>query len=230
MISINCSSFSYVEGKQILSPISFEIASNECVGVIGANGCGKSTFFQAILGLEPLSKICTVLTSGRKIETPCTAIQAVLQTPLLFEWMSVEENILFAADRWNGNLSQIIEDFNLREILKEKVSSLSGGQVQRVNIARTFVNPPSLLLLDEPFNHLDVHWKKKLSNHLVEYSKKLGITMIMISHDLDAIFTSCSRFIVVDGPSLHVRKDFARPESRTEFVELVHNSLESIAV
>jgi len=170
------------------------VQQGELVGLFGPSGIGKSTLLRMIAGLtEPDEGVILVndaiwYDSSRKICLPVEErkIGMVFQEPHLFPNMTVEGNLRFSMqpDFSKELYNELLSTFGLTELIHRKPTMLSGGQCQRVALARTLVNQPHLLLLDEPFSSLDWTLRWRLQTVLLDWHKRLGYTTILVSHDL----------------------------------------------
>ncbi|MBQ3336111.1 MAG: ATP-binding cassette domain-containing protein [Selenomonadaceae bacterium] len=199
---------------------------DEIFALLGASGCGKSMTLKCIAGIETpdAGKIIlngrTLFDSAKKINLPPQARRAgfLFQNCALFPNMTVAENILFAAT--GDKLSKLKENlarFRLDGLENAYPSRLSGGQLQRVALARVLTSHAEFLLLDEPFSALDSHLKWQLELQLAEIFKLYGAA-ILVSHDRGEIFRLANSVAVMDAGKLDaqgsVREIFARPPTR----------------
>ncbi|MEM1047904.1 MAG: ABC transporter ATP-binding protein [Pseudomonadota bacterium] len=180
---------------EALRDISFEVAANEICVILGPSGCGKSTVLRMIAGLEEPSKGSLVL-DGHPIEGPDRERGMVFQAYTSFDWLSVRGNVEYGM-RINGvpaakrqeRARQFIDLVHLSDFADAYPSQLSGGMKQRVAIARTLANDPSLLLMDEPFGALDAETRWHMQELLIEIARAQDTTIVMVTHDIEeAIF------------------------------------------
>jgi ABC-type sulfate/molybdate transport systems ATPase subunit len=115
------------------------------------------------------------------------------------------------AQQQKARVEELLNVLGISELAQRKVSDLSGGQAQRVAIARTIVLQPSLLLLDEPFSALDAATRKELQQWLLDLRRKLGLTVILVTHDIDEAFELADRILVL-GPLGTAPTEFAISE------------------
>ena len=212
LLSFSHVDFSYPHHK-VFENISFEINKGECIGLIGPNGCGKSTLFKLILGLLTPTRGTVALHTLHKKDhhkgrgTSCCVgyvPQHVHHDPLFPA--SVLEIILMGAvsqiDWKRSELKRIeqtaldwLEKFNLTKHRNRPFNALSGGQMQKVLLIRALVLNPSLILLDEPTNHIDAASKTFILDFVKTLKKDK--TIIMIMHDFDALIGSVDRILSV---------------------------------
>lgn len=174
----------------------FELSINdgEFLTLFGASGAGKTTLLRCIAGLEtPQSGIIDVdgetwFDAAKKINLPPQkrSVGFVFQDYALFPTMSVRQNLLFAAEtaEQKKGIDELIELVELGNLADRFPSALSGGQKQRVALARALVRRPKILLLDEPLSALDPAMRQKLQNELALIHDKLGVTTLLVSHDI----------------------------------------------
>ena len=199
---------------------------DEIFALLGASGCGKSMTLKCIAGIETpdAGKIIldgrTLFDSAKKINLPPQARRAgfLFQNCALFPNMTVAENILFAATGDKiSKLKENLSRFRLDGLENAYPSQLSGGQLQRVALARVLTSHAEFLLLDEPFSALDSHLKWQLELQLAEIFKLYGAA-ILVSHDRGEIFRLANSVAVMDAGKLDaqgsVREIFARPTTR----------------
>lgn len=190
-----------LNGIVILENISFEIHENELVSIIGPNGGGKTTLLKLILGInKPTSG--TIEFHDRNISIGYLPQR---KTDLFDFPISVYDFILLA--RYGGVLKSFTEDdhkktiktvmkVGIEKLLKKRLSNLSGGELQKVLLARAIVNDPQLLILDEPTSFIDVKSQNEFYNLLFELKEKMSI--ILVTHDLGAISTKINRIICLN--------------------------------
>lgn len=185
--------------------IDLEVAHGEVVALIGPSGCGKSTLLRVMAGLEPLTS-GTVEWAARDGGRPSVGI--AFQQPLLLPWLDVRENIALglryaanAGARSDGAVDRIIEEFGLAELSHYYPDEISGGQAQRVALARTAVVRPEVILLDEPFGALDPVTRASLQRWLVGIQQALDLTVVIVTHDLDEAIVLGDRIaLLTPGP------------------------------
>jgi NitT/TauT family transport system ATP-binding protein len=206
ILRVNALSKSFQAGKQnviALRNISFETHRREFLCIIGPSGCGKSTLVRILAGLEGQSE-GEVLLDGRPVKGPGRERGMVFQGYTLFPWLTVKKNVMFGlrmnnvsrveaakqADEWLGLIG-------LNKFADAYPHQLSGGMKQRVAIIRALVNHPRILLMDEPFSALDAQTRARMQAYLLEIWKKVDITIIFITHDLDEAIFLADRILVL---------------------------------
>ena len=182
-------------------------------GLLGASGCGKSMTLKCIAGVETPDEGRIVLDgetlfdSARGINLPPQkrGVGYLFQHYALFPHMTVERNILCGL---HGEKDKAVRQQRLREMIamlqlegleKHRPAELSGGQAQRVALARMLVSRPRLLLLDEPFSALDSHLRDQLQPQFLSLLRSYGRQAVMVTHSRDEAYHLCSRLCVMDG-------------------------------
>ncbi len=211
---------------EVLHDVDIHISDGEFISIIGASGCGKSTLLRMIVGLEHPTE-GELLIGGRKIEKPSVDVGMIFQESRLYPWLTVEKNIEFGIheklpkNRKKELVQKYVELVGLKNFEKAFPHQLSGGMQQRVSIARTLINHPSVLLLDEPFGALDALTRINMQNEILKIWEQEKVTMILITHDIDeAIFLSDRIFIMGKNPGEIKREipvNMSRPRSRNSY-------------
>ncbi len=198
-------------GKPVVNGLSFYVNQNEVVGLLGPNGAGKTTAFYMTIGLIS-SDSGQVFFKNKDISNLPIHKRAKLglgylaQEPSVFRHLSVEENILCILETLNlsknetkERLTKLLAELNLTHLRKEKAISLSGGERRRLEITRSLVREPSLLLLDEPFANIDPLAVQDVK-HLIKILKKKNIGVLITDHNAREIFSIVDRsYIVQEG-------------------------------
>ena len=198
--------------KVALNHVSFDVEDGEFLSILGPSGCGKTTILRILMGLmEPTSG--HVYKNGKEITNlPASerGMGIVFQNYALFENMTVLGNVEYAL-RFRPELKkdarkialEQLEIVGLMEHINKKPHMLSGGQQQRVAIARTLALRPDVILFDEPMSALDVATRLTLRAELKNIQKRLGTTMIYITHDQEEAFAMSDHIIVMDNAVIH---------------------------
>jgi NitT/TauT family transport system ATP-binding protein/sulfonate transport system ATP-binding protein len=192
------------ESLPVLEDISLSIKPGEFVSIVGSSGCGKSTLLKLIIGLEDDYQ-GELLLDGRRIAGTSLERGIVFQEHRLFPWLTVEQNIgigllnntKLSGEEKRKSIQEHIELVGLTEFANAYPYQLSGGMSQRVAIARALVNRPEVLLLDEPFGALDAFTRAYLQEELQHIWEKEGITMILVTHDVEEAVYLGDRVVVM---------------------------------
>ena len=207
---------SYENGYNILNGLTFSLKKGEVLSFIGDSGSGKSTFLKCLAGLEKINsgKISlnglTIEDNNYSLPVHKRKIGYVFQDYTLFPHLNVKQNICFNLEKkFSKNFESIVSLCKLKHLLNRYPHEISGGEQQRVCIARSLVREPDLILLDEPFSNLDTRIKEVISNELQNIIKKSKITTILVTHDIhDALHISDKIIVFRDG----IIQQFAKPE------------------
>lgn len=186
-------------GKQhVLKNLSLSVEKGQFVTLLGSSGCGKSTLLRVLAGLESINS-GSVYLDGRDITSLAPRkrnIGMIFQQYSLFPTMNVYNNVSFGLrmrginkEQVSNLVSEALKIVNLKGSEKKYPSQLSGGEQQRVALARCIVTKPNVLLLDEPFSAIDAKLRKSLQSKIKEIHKELGMTCIFVTHDQDEAMT-----------------------------------------
>jgi sulfonate transport system ATP-binding protein len=211
---VNGASFEAIRDFSLL------VESGEFVSLVGPSGCGKSTLLRLIAGLDgPDSGLIEI--GGRPVYGPGLDRGIVFQDHRLFPWLSVESNIRLSLRR--SPLPEAQKDRVVRDLIalvglsgfeRAYPHQLSGGMSQRAAIARALAPHPEILLLDEPFGALDSLTRARLQNEFLRIWEHEGITMLMVTHDVEeAVFLS-DRIVVIEPRPGRIRRVLEVPLSR----------------
>ncbi len=187
----------YTEGTDVLQDVSFSLEEGELVVLVGASGCGKTTLLKMINKLIPVSD-GVIRVHGKKLSDWNTielrrSIGYVIQQTGLYPHMKIDRNIGFVPfvkgikkSVWKEKARELIRLVGLDEsYLKRYPRELSGGEAQRVGVARALAADPDIILMDEPFGAVDEITRKKLQDELKSLHKKLKKTILFVTHDID---------------------------------------------
>jgi NitT/TauT family transport system ATP-binding protein len=186
-----------------LDDINFETHRREFLCIVGPSGCGKSTLVRILAGLDRQSA-GQVLLAGQPVTGPGADRGMVFQGYTLFPWLTVKRNVMFGLEMNNHGRSQAerealqwLDLIGLGKYADAYPHQLSGGMKQRVAIARALANQPRILLMDEPFSALDAQTRARMQSYLLEIWRKIDITIVFITHDLDEAVFLADRILVL---------------------------------
>ena len=196
------------DGQRILDGLNLDIHDKEFVTLLGPSGCGKTTTLRLIAGfLEPTSG--KVLLKGEDItgvppyKRP---VNTVFQKYALFPHLNVFENVAFGLrlkkmdeETIRRKVRDMLEVVGLKGFERRSIGQMSGGQQQRVAIARSLVNEPEILLLDEPLGALDLKLRKEMQLELKRLQREMNITFIYVTHDQEEALTMSDTVVVMNG-------------------------------
>jgi sulfonate transport system ATP-binding protein len=210
---------------EAIRDINLNVEDAEIVSIVGTSGCGKSTLLKIVSGLDRATT-GGIFVDGWKIEHPSQKnVGIIFQESRLFPWSNVEKNIDFG-------LSDKLSKEDRRRIIREHVElvglsgfekalpgQLSGGMMQRVSLARTLINRPRALLLDEPFGALDAFTKISMQKEVLRIWEKEKTTMILVTHDIDEAIYLGDRVVVMTSKPGRIKTivpvQLPRPRNRT---------------
>jgi len=194
--------------KEAVKNINFEIKENEIIGLLGPNGCGKTTTIGMILGLlKPTSG--QVLINGFQLEKnrieilkKINFISPYIELP---KKLTVKQNLivygkLYSVKNLNSRIDYLVEELRLQNLLDRVTGELSSGQKNRISLAKAIINNPSVLLLDEPTASLDPETGDFVRTFLENYKKEKKISVLLASHNMDEVKRLCGSVLMMkDG-------------------------------
>ena len=200
-----------IGSKKILTNISFSVGKNEIVGLLGPNGAGKTTAFYIAAGLMFPNQGKVLINNKDITNKPMHAranagLGYLPQESSLFPDLSVENNLFGIAELLKldqkhkiQQVEKVVDEFNLAKILKVKGRMLSGGQRRKVEIARTLICKPEIMLLDEPFAGIDPIAVEEIKDLLLEIANK-NISILITDHNVRETLSLCKKAIILsDG-------------------------------
>lgn len=204
----------YGDQVSVLEDVNLQVHAGEIISILGPSGCGKTTLLRIIAGLEKHSegtvKINDRVVSSQNFSLPPEQrnIGLVVQEKALFPHLTVEKNVTFGIQALKNKTEVALEFLQLFKVdhLKNKYPhEISGGEQQRVALARSMAPNPNLLLLDEPFSALDEKLKMELHKETKKIFKEKGLTVVIVSHDKqEAQFFSDRIFTIENGKALQI--------------------------
>jgi NitT/TauT family transport system ATP-binding protein len=210
------------ESFVVLHDINLSVAEGKFVSIVGPSGCGKSTLLNIIAGIESYDDGAVTIHPKHGKLGLRPRIGYVFQSPRLLNWLTVEKNIQFVLEaqnipqaRWPELVAKSLEMVGLVAQGSNFPLNLSGGMQQRVAVARALVIEPDILLMDEPFSHLDAITARKLRLDLMEILQRAKPTILFVTHDLsEAVFLSDQIYMMSTRPARIFKRvviDIPRP-------------------
>lgn len=201
-MKISCSQLQKKYGENLILDIpSLEIASGEFLGIVGENGTGKSTLLHILAGLD------TDYSGQVQYEDTKTArdvqkeMSLVMQKPFMFS-RSVRKNLAYPLivrgldrDEIAKKVNEQAKRFGLESLMEQRADRLSGGETQKLNLARAIIFSPRLLMLDEPTANVDRDFTRKIEASLLEYYQKNNPTILLVTHSREQAQRLCNQVI-----------------------------------
>ena len=229
------------ESKKAVTNINFKINENEIIGLLGPNGCGKTTTIGMILGLlKPTSG--QILINGLNLEKNKISllhnmnfISPYIELP---KKLKVKQNLIVYGKLYNvknlkDQIDYLAEKLRLTELLNKVTGELSSGQKNRVSLAKALINDPTVLLLDEPTASLDPETGDFVRTFLENYKKEKKISVLLASHNMDEVKRLCnsvlmmkSGVIIDKGTPANLITKYGRKNLEEVFLELVRDKNE----
>lgn len=232
--------------KQVLSEITLHVDAGEFVCIVGPSGTGKTTLIRCISGLaRPTAG--AVLLDGERVSEPPAPLALVSQdySRSLMPWLRVEDNIRLplrgkglTRDEVRERIDTALAAVGLAQAARSYPWQLSGGMQQRVSIARALAYRPEVLIMDEPFASVDAQTRAELEDLILKLQHTTGITVLLVTHDIDESVYLADRVVVLGGSPASVRRelrialgrerDQLTTKSRPDFVQYRAEVLTSI--
>ena len=187
--------------------LNFEIKKGSIIGLLGPNGCGKTTTLGMILGLiKPTSG--TVNINGKDIENEKNRIEILEKINFISPYielpkkLTVKENLIvygkmYSVQNLEEKINSLIVDLNLIDLKNRKTGELSSGQKNRVSLAKSLINDPEILLLDEPTASLDPDTGDYIRGYIQKFAKKNNTTILLASHNMDEVKRLCTKVMMM---------------------------------
>jgi sulfonate transport system ATP-binding protein len=222
----------YFDDLHVLDDISFDVKKGEFLCVVGPTGCGKTTFLNILTRLtEPTSG--ELLIDGEPADPRKHSIAFVFQQPSSYEWQTVEQHIKFglkikrlSKEEIQERTERIIKYMGLGDFRNSYPRELSVSSEQRVIIGRAFAMYPDLLLMDEPYGHMDLKMRFYLEDEVIRLWKEMGSTIVFITHNIEEAVYLAERVLILTNKPARIREevliDLPRPRDVADpkFLEL----------
>ena len=195
------------KGFEAVKNLNFEIKKGSITGLLGPNGCGKTTTIGMILGLIRPTK-GEVLINNKDIEIEKNRISVLEKMNFISPYvelpkkLSVKENLIvygkmYEVKNLQNRINTLCNDLNLKEFLNKKTGELSSGQKNRVSLAKSLINNPEILLLDEPTASLDPDTGDYVRSYIENYAKKNNTTILLASHNMSEVERLCGNIMMM---------------------------------
>ena len=198
---------------EVLRDLTFDVYENEFLVIFGPGQCGKTTLLNMLAGLEPSDG--TVFHNGKTVEMPEPSRAMVYQTMALFPWMTVMDNVAFSQKvkkipkKERAQIAQkFIDLVGLTGFEKSFPIQLSGGMKQRVGIARAYCSDPDVLLMDEPFGHLDAQTRYMMQESIEEIWEKEKRTVVFVTNNIEEALYLADRIILLSDCPSQIRAEY----------------------
>ena len=214
--------------RKVIENLDLEVRRGEILVIVGGSGVGKTTLLHALAGLNPVDE--------GSIEIASSGL--VFQQPLLLPWLSVRQNVKlgfrFKANRGKltggkkaleAQVDALLAKLGIAQLANRKPSELSGGQAQRVAIARTIITAPDILLLDEPFSALDAATRSNLQQWLLGLRETLSLTIVLVTHDIDEAITLGDRIVLLGEPGQPLTEYRGEASAKAEIIAQLEYSI-----
>jgi NitT/TauT family transport system ATP-binding protein len=209
----------------VFDHVSLNIHRREFICAVGPSGCGKSTLARIVAGLDEATA-GEVLLDGKAVAGPGSDRGMVFQGYTLFPWLTVKRNVMFglqmhgkAASTAEAEAREWLDMVGLAKFENSYPHELSGGMKQRVAIARALANNPRILIMDEPFGALDAQTRSQMQSYLLQIWKKVDVTILFITHDLDEASFLSDRILVMGTNPGGIREFIENPVPRPRSME-----------
>lgn len=240
MLKIKGLTYEYGKNHQVLEDISFSAKEGECLAILGNNGVGKSTLLKCINQIikpkcgevlyeelllshlkrrELSKKIAFVSQQSEKIHLKVIDVLSLGRCPHIGFTLQAHDK---------EQMDLIIKEMKIEGYLDQYLDELSGGEVQRIMIARALIQEPKILLLDEPTSNLDIKHKEEILSLIQEVSRKKQVIVIMVLHDLNLAIKYCDKFIFLKDKKIYEKGniDIITKENIREVFEVDNEMVE----
>ena len=216
--------------KQVVQNCSFTIESGKLTVMIGPSGCGKSTLIRLLAGFERPTSGAITLAGGKAVTGPGLDRLVVFQESALFPWMSTYDNVMFGprargedTPEMHAFAETLLQKVGLDGFRKKYPSQLSGGMQRRAELARSMINKPDIMILDEPFRGLDAMTKKLMQEYYANLYEEFRRTTFFVTTDIDEAIYLADRILIMTNIPTQVRAvievDLPRPRHIDDITE-----------
>ena len=217
------------ESEPVIKDISLTLNKGEIISLLGASGCGKTTFFNAVAGLYEVDK-GKILLDGEDITGKTGKVSYMLQKDLLLPHYTIIDNVslplVIKGEKKKiarEKAKEYFELFGLKGCEKKYPSELSGGMRQRAALMRTYLTGNDVVLLDEPFSALDTITKSAMHSWYLDIMKEIGLSTVFVTHDIDEAILLSDRIYILSGVpgkiTEEIKIDLPKPRSSDEVTD-----------
>ncbi len=216
----------------VLDKVSFNVEAGEFLCIVGPTGCGKTTFLNSLTQIYDID-LGEILIDGQEVDLNKHSLAYIMQEYSTMPWLNVRQNVQFGLEIKKKSKQEIEEKTDealkmvgLTKFSKYYPNQLSASMMQRVAIARAFAVEPDLLLMDEPYGQLDLELRFKLEDELLNLWRKLGTTVVFITHNIEEAVYLSQRILVLTNKPTTIKESIVNelpyPRSVTSdgFIEL----------
>jgi sulfonate transport system ATP-binding protein len=216
----------------VLDNVSFNVASGEFLCIVGPTGCGKTTFLNSLTKIYEINS-GSIQIDGEEVNLQKHSLAYIMQEYSTMSWLSVRQNVQFGLkikklkkEELKQKIDDALELVGLTKFQDYYPNQLSASMMQRVSIARAFAVQPNLLLMDEPYGQLDLELRFKLEDELLNLWRKLGTTIIFITHNIEEAVYLSQRILVLTNKPTTIKANiinnlpFPRNVTSGEFITL----------
>ena len=216
----------------VLDDISFNVEQGEFLCIVGPTGCGKTTFLNSLTKIYDINK-GSIKIDGEEVDLKRHSLAYIMQEYSTMSWLNVRQNVAFGLEIKKLSKQQIrektdaaLELVGLTKFADYYPNQLSASMMQRVAIARAFAVEPDLLLMDEPYGQLDLELRFKLEDELLNLWRKVGTTVIFITHNIEEAVYLSQRILVLTNKPTTIKENiintlpYPRSVTDEDFIEL----------
>ncbi|NLD58240.1 MAG: ABC transporter ATP-binding protein [Clostridiales bacterium] len=216
----------------VLDDVSFDVKDGEFLAIVGPTGCGKTTFLNSLTQIYDIDS-GSILLNGEPVNLKKHSLAYIMQEYSTMSWLNVRQNVQFGLEIKGFSRKEVrekaeraLELVGLTQFRDYYPNQLSASMLQRVAIARAFAVQPDLLLMDEPYGQLDLELRFKLEDELLNLWRKLGTTVIFITHNIEEAVYLSERILVLSNKptaikeTIENRLPYPRSVTSEAFVEL----------
>ena len=196
----------------VLDKISFDVGDGEFLCIVGPTGCGKTTFLNSLTKIYDINE-GSIQIDGEDVDLRKHSLAYIMQEYSTMSWLNVRQNVAFGLEIKKLSKEEIakktdaaLEMVGLTKFAEYYPNQLSASMMQRVAIARAFAVEPDLLLMDEPYGQLDLELRFKLEDELINLWRKLGTTVIFITHNIEEAVYLSERILVLTNKPTTIKK------------------------